>query len=229
MISSTAKFKDLNFGTKPTTDTYDTIYVSINPDMILSDFAQAYYYEMQRRNAPKFDSFVSNGRLTVEKLDNYFKSIIMIRIQAVQGHCPVWRQAKRILIPTWIQFVISLLGEYVDINKGFKIVPTFDYDYNIEELIEFSSVIKSFSEDGLTMHEDAFPRDVEGDADTMSMVVIDGYVKSMTETAAPIMSYVNAFLGAKLEEEAAFKILYRVRYDDVRFIRDMLLHEEAIY
>lgn len=95
-------------------------------------------------------------------------------------------------------------------------------------MLDTSSRLRAFEVDGVSMHKDAFPRDKEGDQDMMTMAVIGDYVKSMSETPHPIQSYVSAFIGAKLEEEAAFKVLYRVRYDDVKFIRAMLLHEESL-
>lgn len=215
---------NFDFGTKPTTTSLDIIKVALDETIILKDFAKAYANELFRRNPAKAEEI----NLTASELQTYFTGIIAIRVKAIEGNCKDWRQAKLLAIPTWIQFVISQIGEVVDVERGLKFVPSFDREYDINELLDVSTRLSSFSNDGVTMHRDAFPRDNEGDVDLMSMAIIDGYVKSMSATAHPITSYISAFLGAKLEEEAAFKILYRVRYDDVEFIRTMLMHEESL-
>lgn len=218
------KFINLNYGTVPTTSGVDEIKVKIDYSIMLGDFAQAYEKELYRRNPKKAEII----NLTADELGKYFKDIISLRVASVNGKIPEWRQAKELFIPTWIQFVISQIGQVVDTNRGLLITPVVEQTYDISKMLDTSSRLRAFEVDGVSMHRDAFPRDNEGDKDTMSMVIIDDFVKSMYETPHPIQSYVSAFIGAKLEEEAAFKILYRIRYDDVSFIRQMLTHEESL-
>lgn len=215
---------NFNFGTKPTTSDLDEIKVKIDPTLMLGDFAVAYEKELYRRNPTRAEQI----NLTAEELETYFKGIIAIRVKSVNSKVPDWRQAKELYIPTWIQFVISQIGQVIDTNRGLIITPVYEDSYDISSMLDTSSRLRAFEVDGVSMHKDAFPRDKEGDQDMMTMAVIGDYVKSMSETPHPIQSYVSAFIGAKLEEEAAFKVLYRVRYDDVKFIRAMLLHEESL-
>lgn len=218
-------FPNLNFGTKPTTVGLEVIEVTINPDLLISGYADAYSKELYRRNPGR----AQQVNLTADNLYSYFKGCLAIRIESLTGNCKVWRQAKSLLIPAWIEFTLSQVGVVIDTDRGLRLQPTFSYDYDINELLETSNKLRSFMADGLVLNRDAFPRSDEGDPDTMSMAIIDGFVQSQSRDAHPITSYIAAFLGFKIKEEAVFKLLYRVRYDDVNFISSMLLREGSIY
>lgn len=214
----------LDYGTKPTTSKYEEVIVNMNPEIMLKDFAQAYHNELYRRNPIK----AREVNVTVEELESYFTGILTLRIKSCSGAIKEWREMKKLNIPTWIQFVISRVGIVLDAVRGLKFIPSIEFDYNIGEMLDTSVKLQQFIVDGVTMHKDAFPRSEEGDMNVMSMAIIDSYVQSISEIPHPISSYVSAFIGAKIEEEAAFKMLYRVRYDDVTFIKSMLMHEEKL-
>lgn len=220
-----ATFSQLDFGTKATTVKFEEIQVTINPDLIINDYAEAYSKELHRRNPSR----ASTVGVTKDELFEYFKTLLAIRVESISNDCKVWRQAKALLIPTWMEFVLSRVGEVIDNDRGLKITPIFEFDYDINRAFETSDKLRAFLSDGLVLHKDAFPRTPDGDVETMSMVIIDDYVTSQTKDAHPIASYVAAFLGYKLKEELAFKMLYRVRYDDVNFISSMLLREGTVY
>lgn len=215
---------NLDFGTKPTTEHLEEVVVKLDPTIMLGDFASAYHQELMRRNPIKLET----SGITPEDLEEYFEGLLSIRISSVVGKSKFWRQAKQLFIPTWIEFVISRIGQFIDFDNGLKFIPSYDKEIDIDKMLSLSIKLGSFISDGVSMHKDAFPRDIDGDKDVMSMAIIDDYVKSMSVTSHPISSYVSAFLGAKLEEETAFKILYRVRYDDINFIRSMILAEDSL-
>jgi hypothetical protein len=217
-------YQNLNFGTKPTSALLETIVVQIDSELILKDFAKAYADELSRRNPTR----AREVGLTEQELKDYFDGILAIRIESVEGYSPVWRQAKQLYIPSWIQFVISRVGEVIDTDRGLKIVPKFAGKYDFDSLLVTSNRLRAFLSDGLALHKDAFPREREGDKDTMTMAIINGYVCGQVATTHPISSYVAAFLGFKLREEIAFKMLYRVRYDDIKYIQAMILAEESL-
>lgn len=225
MHNSREPFAELNFGTKPTTASFETISVKIVPEVMLADYALAYANEFHRRNPVKAEAV----NLTKEELQDYFTGLLIIRVQYVNGACKVWREAKQLLIPTWIEFTLSQIGKVVDADRGLCFVPTIEGIVDISKLLAVSDKLRSFLPDGISLHKDAFPRSTEGDVETMSMAVIGQYVYSQSKDAHPISSYVASFLGFKLQEEAAYKMLYRVRYDDIEFIRAMLLREETMY
>lgn len=215
---------NLNYGTKPTTTVIEEITVQLNPQIFVEGYAKAYLGEMVRRNPMRAKA----SAITADDLQDYFMSLIAIRMEQIQGHCPVWRQAKELYVPAWIQFVLSRIGRVVDVERGLMITPSMKSEYDIDKMLSVSNRLSVFKSDGIAILKDAFPRSIEGDKDLMMMAIINGYVQSMTSVPHPIQSYISAFLGMRLEEEATYKLLYRVRYDEVNFIKQMLLHEEAI-
>lgn len=218
-------FASLNFGTKATTSSLETIVVSINSKMMLADYAKAYEVELFRRNPVR----AKEVGVTEAELQKYFEGILAIRVASIGGDCKVWREAKALYIPSWIEFTISQIGEVIDVDRGLRFIPQFNADVDMNAMLETSDKLRSFISDGVAMSKDAFPRSSTGDIDTMSMAIIGDYVSSQTKDAHPIASYIAAFLGFKLQEEVNFRALYRVRYDDVNFIRAMLLREGSIY
>lgn len=218
-------FANLNFGTKPTSAALEEICVEIDPNMMLNDYAKAYVNEFHRRNPAR----AAAVNVTEQELQMYFTGLLLIRIETVNGNCKHWREAKQLLIPSWIEFTLSQIGEVVDVDRGLRILPTMQGHYDIEALLTVSEKLRYFTADGICLHRDAFPRDKAGDEETMTMAIIGQYVYSQSKDSHPIASYVASFLGFKLLEETTFKMLYRVRYDDIKFIRSMLLREESIF
>lgn len=216
-------FSNLNFGTKPGSVKFEEISVVIDPEFMFRDMAAKYVEETYFQQPLK----AKEAQLTEEEMDQYLRGLLAIRVESIHGKCKVWREAKRLYIPTWIQFILSQLGTVVDYDYGLKMVPVYDGKYDINALIATSNKLGAF-QDCLSMHKDAFPRGPEGDRNTMSMVVLDGFVQSRSKDAHPIHAYVTAFLGMKLEEDTAFRMLFRVRYDDAEFIKTMLLNERSI-
>lgn len=196
----------------------------VDPTLFVGDYAKAYCAELERRNPDRYDA----SGISEEDLNSYFLGLIAIRLDQIHGQCNVWRQAKELYIPSWIQFLLSGVGIVTDYTHGLILNPVYKAQYDIDKMLDTSSKLRVFSSDGVSLHKDAFPRDIEGDADMMGMAIINGYIQSMSEIPHPIQSYVAAFLGLRLEQEANYKMMYRVRYDDVNFIRQMLKHEEAI-
>lgn len=220
------QYINLDFGTKPGATKLEIIEVSIDPALILSDFATAYYKELMRRNSIKAEAC----KITVDELSSYFTGLIKMRVLSVsEAGLKDWRVAKALFIPSWIEFSISRIGEVIDNVRGLKFIPVMDdTTYDLKEMLETSSKLQTFTVDGVVLHKDALPRSNEGDIETMSMAIVDGYVKGQDKYSHPVSSYVAAFLGFTLKKELDFKMLYRVTYDDVDFIREMLVAEETL-
>jgi hypothetical protein len=222
--SNAKKEFNLDFGTVISTSAaLQTIEVEIDPELIMKDYARVFTANLQRVN---HDKFLDSG-ITQEKVFDYFKGILKIRVESVQNNCPNWRKAKALYIPAWVQFAISRVGEYIDRKRGLKFVPVYEEQYDLSSMLEFSITLSSWVEDGIDMFKDAFPRDREGDPDTMSLAVIDNYVKGINQVPS-INSYIAAFLGFKLKSDNNFAMLYRIRYDDVDFISSSLLNTREI-
>ena len=223
-LTSSSKYEALDFGTTPTTSELLEVKVMLSPETMVKPYAKSYHNELYRRNPVKAQAV----GLTEDDLYFYFSQLLLIRVQQVNDTLMYWRQAKALYIPDWIQFTLTQVGYAIDRNKGFKFVPVLDGEVDMNKCLDISNRIQSFEIDNVGMSHDAFPRETSGDLDTMSMAVIDGYVKGVN-VSHPISSYVSAFIGAKIMEEQAFSMIYRVRYDDVDFIAHMLLNTKEIY
>ena len=194
---------------------------------MFSDYAKAYYGEIQRRNIRKLES----SELSVEELETYFKSLFIIRIKSlgISGF-KEWRQARQLYIPAWIQLIISKYGVLNKPEFGIRIVPTIDGNVNVNDLLVTSNKLSSFMDDGMFMVKDGFPRETDGDVDVMMMAVFENQVRGIIrpDNPSPLAQLVTAFTNAKIEQDTTLKALYRISYDDVDFIKSMLLNDRRL-
>lgn len=224
------QFSKLDFGTVVTTSDFETIEVSVDPNFMLGDYAKAMARDLQRRNPLRFDSVITtlpDGFDGMEDALNYYViGLLKYRIQAVHDICSVWRQIKRLVIPPYIQFALSMIGKVTDVDHGRKFVPKIDEveDVDLHVMLQISETISIFQLDGVSLLTDAFPRSQEGDKETMSYAIIDGYVKGI-ERSEVAKSYIAVFLGLKLKKETEFRAIYSVRYDNAEYVRDCLIDE----
>lgn len=225
MINDSKSPFQIDFGTKPTTFELESIQAEINPDIMMADYAKGYYSELMRRNPVRLEA----SDLSDAVLFEYFKGLTAIRVESLKGECKVWRQAKLLLIPSFIQFALTQIGEVTDRERGLRIMPTYACEYNIDELLSTSMKLSAFTADGLVLHKDAMPRGSEGDIDVMSMAIINEYIVSQRVVSDPLASYIAGFMGMKLQEEATLKMLYRVRYDDLAFVKSALMSETKVF
>jgi len=72
------------------------------------------------------------------------------------------------------------------------------------------------------------PRNVEGNSEVMSTALIGMYVRAQHKVN-PLSTYVSAFMGLKLRQEATFQVLYRVKYDDIGFIQMALTRQGVLF
>lgn len=223
--SNVSAFSTLDLtGAKPTSGPLETIEVEISSESLLDSYAKAFVSE-SRRVAPLRAEQVG---LTVEEMSKYCAFLLYQRVLCVRGECELFRKLKVLYIPVWIQYNISLIGEVVIRGKGLKFVPTMAKpDMTFEEALAVSEKVGSF-EDDLQIVQDAMPRSVQGDINVMTTAMIAGYVRAIEPVAHVAYTYVTAFLGMKLKQEAMFKVLYRSWYDDVDTIAALLTADKRI-
>lgn len=222
--TQTNKFENLDFGTVISTGKLERIEVQIDPEMVVKDYSDAFVKELRRRNPQRFQA----EEITADDMYTYSCGLLKIRVESVENNCPNWRRAKGLYIPAWIQFAISRIGESSDRKRGLQFVPVFNYSYDLDWMLAFSDSLAAYADDGVALFQDAFPRDREGNLDTMSLAVINDYVKGQSQVQ-PVNSYIAAFLGFTLAKDTAFDVLYRVRYDDIDFIHDQLIHTKELF
>lgn len=227
-MSNINGFQNLDFtSSNPCPVTTETIVVELTDSNLFDGYAKAFVNETYRVNPLKAEKV----QLTEEELTRYVQYLVFQRIQCVKMDCPDYRKLKVLYIPVWIQYVISMIGQVNLRDKGLKLEPEYtkpDDLMKFDEALAVSDKIAAF-ESELQVVVDAMPRSIEGDADVMTTAMIDGYVRAMSKVGHVSATYVTAFMGMKLKEEAAFKVLYRVQYDDIAFITSVLTKQKGLY
>lgn len=226
-VTSSVSFSSLDLGfTKPTSIPQDLITVEITSDSLIGDYAKAFVNEAFRV-APLRAEQVA---LTISEVEDYVNYLLTQRINVVRMDCPDFRKLKVLYVPSFIQYVLSMIGVVTDREKGIRIEPEMETpsSMSFDEALKISEKIGSFEND-LQIVQDAIPRGIDGDKDVMSAAMIAGYVRSMHVVEHPAATYVTAFAGMKLQQEVAFAALYRVQYDDVEFIRSALLTQKGLF
>ena len=224
-MAKQSNFATMDIGSaKPIAIKAETIKVTIN-GALFQDFGKAFVREAFRVNPLKAEQV----QLTEEEVALYCTYLLAKRVECVNGDCKEFRKLKAFYIPCWIQYNLSMIGRVVDRDYGLIFEPECAEEsiISFEEAQAISEKIGAF-EDDLQIVQDAMPRDVHGDKDVMSTAMIADYVRSIRPVEHVASTYVTAFLGMKLKEEAAFKVLYRVQYDDVDFIASAIMHEKKV-
>jgi hypothetical protein len=236
----------MNFGTTVTTSDYTDIQVVIDPDFMMKDYAEAVSHDLSRRNPIRYAAVESQAKALFSDaemytsgkapenvdfqgaLNAYLVDLARLRIQMINDDCKMWREAKQLAMPAYVQFAISMIGIVRDVDHGRRFVPYMeksDLTLTVKGLYKVTDLLRAFESDGVVLLFDAFPRLKTGDQDTMSYAIIDSYVKAIDKTSSPAKSYIAVFLGMKLKQESNLKCLYSVRYDNVDYVKDMLIQE----
>lgn len=221
------EFLSMDLGSNPPTSVpVEDIEVVVDCGQLVGDYAHAFIREAQRINS----SLADQVALTEDELMEYFKFILTRRVQFVHGDCPDFRRLKVLYIPSYFQFVISMIGNVMDREYGLRLVPVMEEEstMTLTDAITISEKIGSF-ERCLQVVQDAMPRSDKGDKNVMSTALLAGYVRAYRKVEHPAATYVTAFLNMTLRREAAFQALYRIQYDDVAFIQSALTAEKGLF
>lgn len=226
--SFASSFNSMNLGSgQPISVPLETIEVLISAENLLGDYARAFVKEAYRVNPLRAEQV----GLTSEEVAKYSHYLLVQRVANIHDECSVFRKLKCLYIPVWIQYNLSMIGEVTIRDKGLRLVPVMEQTtptLSFEEALAISEKIGMF-EDDLQIVQDAMPRSNAGDKDVMSTALIAGYVRSLEKVEHVSSTYVTTFLGMKLKEEMAFKILYRVQYDDAAFIASAITTQRGLF
>lgn len=227
MSESKVPFVSMDLGSsQPTSIQMETVHVQITSENLLGDYAKAFINEGFRVNPLRAEQI----GLTVEEMQKYSEYLLTKRIECVKNECKDFRRLKALYIPVWIQYNLSMIGQVIIRDKGLRLIPEMETPSTLsyEEALKISDKIGSFERD-LQIVRDAMPRSIDGDRDVMSTALIAGYVRSIEKVEHVSSTYVTAFLGMKLREEVAMRVLYRVQYDDVQFIAAALSTQKGLF
>jgi len=219
-------FQNVDFGvTKPTARTNDIVEVEITPNNVLGNFARAFITEAERRNPLTFDRV----KLTEEEVEDYVHYLMTKRVQSVQQKCTDFRKLKILWIPSFVQHCLRLVGQVTIYGEGLVLTPIMGKisEMEFEEALLISEKIGAFHQD-LQLVQDAMPRDIQGNVDVMSTALIAGYVCARKEVHVAA-TYVCAFMGLKLQQEALFQAMYRLQYDDLNYLAAAIMTQKGLF
>jgi len=220
-------FSKLDIGsTQPITKPMETVEVVVTSAGLMGDYARAFVREAKRVNPDR----AKQVDLTEDELVDYANYLLAKRIQCVNNTCSDFRRLKALYIPSYLQYVLSMIGLVIDRSYGLRLVPVMNEGpmMSLDDALLVSEKIGSFEND-LQIVQDAMPRDIYGDVNVMSTALIAGYVMSYQRVGHPAATYVTAFLGMTLRKETAFTALYRIQYDDLDFITAALLTQKGLF
>lgn len=154
--------------------------------------------------------------LNAQNLEKYLMYLLEKRCEYVADKCTDFGKLRGLYIPSYWQFVISMIGEVRLRSRGLVIRPIAadSSGFSLEDAYAVSQQLGEF-EQIINLHKAAFPRIKEGDEDVMTSALIADQVRSMSEAIHPAMTYVTAIANMKLAEETKFAMLYRIQYDDL--------------
>lgn len=136
---------------------------------------------------------------------------------------------KKFYVPCFIEYMLRMIGKVVLRNRGLTLIPEAQEPrITTDEASKISEKVGMFIDD-LQIVQNALPTTIEGDVDVMSSVLLTGYVRSMHEVQHVSSTYVAAFANFRLKEEAAFRVLYRVQYDDIGYIASAFTSQRGLY
>ena len=215
MIEKHLNTSDFN-GHKPARR--DDVHVIITKDNIAAPYVRGFISEMYRMN-PLYAKTIS---LTEQELLNYINYLIAERCEQVNGNYHVRNRNKMMWIPDFIQYVISMVGIVEIRDLGLRLIPEYEGEViSIAEAQTISDKI-SLTQDFMSVSRNAFPIDIEGDEEVMTTVLVSSSVRSMKVLSHPVNQLITAFLGMRLKQEALHGVLYRVQYDDLEYLTNVL-------
>lgn len=204
----------------------ETIAVTISTEYLLGDYVKGFISEIDMRTPLRGQQIA----LTEAELMEYLGYLLTVRCQYVRGEKVPWQELKLLWIPSFMQFVLSLIGEVEDREFGIKVVPFMDKEskLTLQKAITISEKLAVLQDD-FDLVKDALPRTPVGNQSVMSSAVIGEYVRAYRKVEHPIYTYVAALLNMKLKEETALQSLYRFQYDDINFIHAALTVHRGIF
>lgn len=197
---------------------HDDITVIITDDNIAKPYVHGFVSEMFRINP----LFAKALELSEDDLMDYINYLISERCKQVNGDFHVRNRNKNMWIPDFIQYVISMIGIVEKREHGLRMIPEYTSEViDIERATVISNKLAQ-TQDFMSVSRNAFPTDEFGDAEVMTTVLVSTSVRSMTTLTHPVNQLITAFLGMRLKEEAMHGILYRVQYDDLQYLTNVL-------
>lgn len=202
------KLKAAGFGKVSPTE-LEVVEVQINPDSLLNSYTKHFVDVVYTNNEKRATRLNFNE----DDCKRYFLDLLYIRV-TLANKSKNWRRSEYtgLKMPIYIETLTSAVGVVTLQDLGIKLIPVMeDRDIDMKWLDEFSSQLEGYTS-GVALVDTLYNKP-EGDASVMSLALIDGMVKGITEDTHPIAILVSATLGASIDESLEDTFLYRYSYD----------------
>lgn len=149
--------------------------------------------------------------LDVAEVENYFLYLIKTRVQMVEGTYHHKNEVKLLLMPDFIQLVISMIGIVRDPESNIVYRPQLHEEWNqwdklgfdINSALEVSEKLSSYS-NVTSLVNKAMKFDPEGNLEFMSSCVMDRMgshrVCFVQKPSHPALQYLAAFVGLETQD-----------------------------
>lgn len=205
---------------------YEVVDVSINLNDGLLSFLEEYYNAIVQRLNQQGATVVP---ITPEELRRYVVTLIYSRVRYVRNEpgVPV-HYSQRVMVPSFISFVLSGLGRVEIPELGVELVPAYTPPredlMTLDEAVGFSNRLRPMSSLGFEFAS-GYARDRVGALDLMVMQFIEGTVVSHTDKGHPAYAVAAYFLGLmQVMTLLGPRVLYGTR-EQMRMILRMVASE----
>lgn len=143
------------------------------------------------------------NEITVDDLVNYFMTLVMIRVDYVNGGSKRSRDYDRFaVIPAFMSQYLRQIGVVISDGLGVTLRPAFAYDHVLDESAfrRVSASLRKMSGVGLEF-TDAMPRNARGNWDFMSLQHLRDCVVSHSDEVHPSVALAGSFVDMKQVEE----------------------------
>lgn len=187
----------------------EVINVQINPDDLLDSYIKHFVDVVYTNNEKR----ASRLNFNEDDCRRYFLDLLYIRI-TLANKSKQWKRSQYtgLKMPIYIETLTSAVGVVTLQPLGIKLVPVMEErDIDMEWLDSFSAQLEGYTM-GVALVDTLYNKP-EGDPSVMSLALIQGMVKGITEDTHPVAILVSATLGASIDESLEDKFLYRYSYD----------------
>lgn len=195
------------------------IEVTFSLDSVFEGYVQSMLWKLESDEVYK-GKLQEKVQLTGEEIEYYFAFILQQRVRRCNHQKVNFSFLNDLWVPTFFATAMAMIGRHDEASRGFTFVPKCDdtVKYDESRIMEISQKFYKLNP-VLQLVHGAAPRDINGDPEVMTMACVNDYVRGMTQANHPLMTYLSAFLNARVIEEVAFSGLYNMQYDSLARIR----------
>lgn len=209
----------------PAPNSFDEVDVFIDPYAeVLTEYVTELYSNLEnvvtmRGGILGFDE---------DQLLQYCSNLVVIRVDYVNGHRPMYRPNDSVAVPAYLSVVLSNIGKASHIDLGVELRPVVEDDkrpkISPDEMMALSRKLMALGSFGFE-YAKGYERSREGSYDFMTMTVMKGMVLATTRDSHPV----NALLAASINMRGIEIILSpRITYGSVAHFKSLIRHLAAL-